>query len=545
MGNIIKILLFLNTIRYLRIKQIFFRAFRGLRKIPIIKDPKSIRVPQHEWVKFSLYDEKIDLNFNAKFLNFSKKLDLPEDWNNKSLQKLWLYNLHYFDCMLEHNNSEKNLFYEELIISWMQNNPLGKGVGWDSYPISLRIVNMLKYWLNGNQLKENIHINIYSQALYLKNNLEHDILANHIFENYKALIFSGIVYDDRKMLLIGIHGLIHEINEQILEDGMHFELSPMYHAIITVGILDLINILDSYKLPELEELKHLINSKIPLMLGSLVDMSFNNESLSFFNDSADGIAPKIDIILDYAAKLGLRPSLPKGKQKYYLSNRGGYQIIQNNSSKLIFDATNLLASYQPGHSHADALSFEFAFNQEKVFVNSGISGYQIGNLRHMQRSTRSHNTIEINNSDSSEVWSNHRVGKRAVVVSSDPIILDNSKVICKARHNGYSKSLKTLLHERQIELENNNLHIIDSISGTYNSAISRIYIHPDISALPENGKVILLGKSFKGIITTNNMPIKITESKYYPEFGLQKNNNCIEIELTSRKLITSVQFKLI
>ena len=37
-----------------------------------------------------------------------------------------------------------------------------------------------------------------------------------------------------------------QINEQILEDGANFELSPMYHSIMLVDCLDLLNLANAY-----------------------------------------------------------------------------------------------------------------------------------------------------------------------------------------------------------------------------------------------------------------------------------------------------------
>ena len=83
--------------------------------------------------------------------------------------------------------------------------------------------------------------------------------------------------------------------------------------------------------------------------------------------------------------------------------------------KVMYDAGNIGPSYQPGHSHAQSLSFELSYKGKKVFVNSGISEYENSKIRSFQRSTASHNTIEINGMNSSDVWHSFRVAKRAKV----------------------------------------------------------------------------------------------------------------------------------
>ena len=60
--------------------------------------------------------------------------------------------------------------------------------------------------------------------------------------------------------------------------------------------------------------------------------------------------------------------------------------------QVILDVAEIGPIYQPGHSHADTLSFELAKGQ-KLIVNSGISSYE--NRCYLQRSTKLHSTVEI------------------------------------------------------------------------------------------------------------------------------------------------------
>ena len=63
--------------------------------------------------------------------------------------------------------------------------------------------------------------------------------------------------------------------------------------------------------------------------------------------------------------------------------------------------------------HADNLSFEWSLGEQRVLVNSGTSLYGVSSERHRQRKTKSHNTVEIDGFDSSEIWSGFRVARRA------------------------------------------------------------------------------------------------------------------------------------
>ena len=73
-------------------------------------------------------------------------------------KRLWQFNLHYFDWIRNSLdqyliNDYKDIFLKDiniLIKNWIVSNPIGKGDGWHSYTISLRIRNwiwMLKFFL--------------------------------------------------------------------------------------------------------------------------------------------------------------------------------------------------------------------------------------------------------------------------------------------------------------------------------------------------------------------------------------------------------------
>ena len=86
---------------------------------------------------------------------------------------------------------------------------------------------------------------------------------------------------------------------------------------------------------------------------------------------------------------------------------------KNVSSNFIFTFGSIGPSELMAHSHANSLSFELSLDNQKVFVNSGVSSYQNQKRRDIERATSSHNTLELNGKNSSDVWASFRCGKRA------------------------------------------------------------------------------------------------------------------------------------
>ena len=529
-----KALLFVNTVKHLKMKQILFRLLRSLIK-PSITDVANAQLPHRSkgWVHASLHSEKINDQLEACFLNHTKKIDLSNDWNNKSLSKLWVYNLHYFEDLLSDTAHKKHDLHLNMINSWMNNNPIGSGNGWEPYTISLRIVNILKAWLGGLELDEKQFKSIFDQASFLSNDLEKHLLANHYFVNLKALLFAGIVFNKASWIDLAEQCLSIEITEQILEDGAHCELSPMYHSLILVDMLDMVNLIRAYPSKVSDNFSILLNKHLPKMISFMEAMAHPDGGVSFFNDSVNGIAPAKNKIESYARILGYQHNSFDIKKFQVINNaNSGYICAQAGNTKLIFDASPVGYSCNPGHAHADTLSFELSIAQQRVFVNSGISEYELSKRRLLQRKTLSHNTVEINDKDSSQVWGAFRVANRAEIINRS-IHQTNSGIYLSAMHNGYKDLLSGCNITRNIDYSNNNLIIHDSIEGSYKKAISRLHFHPDILITIKGKTLTATSSDFLMTCDLKNKLFSLSESEYSPEFGLILKNKVLETEIIS------------
>ena len=533
-----KLLLLINTIKYLKWTQLYFRIHRKLFK-PRVTERFSGNLPKpnERFVNLLLYEEKITSDFKATFLNNSKQLAFPSDWNDESYSKLWVYNLHYFEDLLAEGADRKREFHLKLLELWQKQNPEGVGNGWEPYPISLRIPNILKAWQAGLPLNKAHFESLYEQASFLSSDLEKHLLGNHYFVNLKALLFAGVVFDNPRWLNLAVKGLSKEIPEQILDDGANFELTPMYHSLILVDMLDMYNLSNAYSSKVPNTFTSLLKLNIQKMLSFMVLMSHNDGGVSFFNDSVDGIAPEKVRIERYAHKLGFSiPSFDPNKLQAIDSQASGYMIASHSGNKLIFDAANVGPDYIPGHAHADTLSFEFSIGEERVFVNSGTSQYGLGEKRINERKTLSHNTVEVDCTDSSEVWSGFRVGKRARVIERNAEILGSSAVL-SAKHNGYKKLFNGPIHKRVLKLQANALRIEDTLAGKFKIAIARFYLHPRLDVFMQNDELIITGQHFEMRANIEAHKSNLVRSTWHSGFGLMQENQCIELEFLGSKNI--------
>ena len=278
-----------RTIKYLKLIQIFGRIWHWLYSTKFIKNSKlNLRISSGKWVSSAKRRQLVFGHGEFKFLNEKGNLEI-NGWDDPKKTKLWKYNLHYFDYLNDINSDNRISWHLYLIRNWIENNSNFKGTGWEPYPTSLRIVNWIKWSFMSNTLDECVLHNLSLQIRWLKKNLEWHILGNHLFSNAKALIFAGLFYEGSEANSWFVKGktiILKQIKEQILPDGGHFELSPMYHALILEDMLDLINILEKYGH---FKFSNQLRKYTPKMLCWLDCMSHPDENLAFFNDTAFGL----------------------------------------------------------------------------------------------------------------------------------------------------------------------------------------------------------------------------------------------------------------
>lgn len=466
------------------------------------------------------------------FLNVTHDIREANIWNQIDLAKLWLYQLHYFDELNSETNQVKLIYLNQLIDRWIAENPIGIGNGWEPYPISLRIVNWVKWILNGHTLDEKQLTSLWIQADFLRQRLEYHLLGNHLFANLKALIFAGLFFAGRQAEVwyrLGIKLLRQEIKEQILNDGGHFERSPLYHSIILEDILDIINILRAYSKPIPNELKKII----PQMHYWLQAMCHVDGNLSFFNDTALKMAPSLDHLTRYLERLNLAFGCLNDDKLIKLEHSGYYRL-QQSPVNVIIDAAPVGPDYIPGHAHADTLSFELSYGEQRIITNSGTSTYAISDLREQQRATRLHNTVEIDRQNSSDVWAAFRVARRARITKTEFQISDDKTLLC-AQHDGYQFLPGKPLHERRFEMTTNKLMITDIITGNEKHDIaSFFYFHPSvIIKVKQNHQFIIYNQNklriMKLCIKSNDVFACLADSFFYPEFGVAIPNKTLMI----------------
>ena len=511
-----KIIILFYTIRYLKPIQIYFRIFYFVRNRFFKRSHNKVLLEKKTsllWNDFLMNSNSYLGDNSFSFINFSKDFKKNIDWDYESYGKLWSFNLNYFDFLNQSNISIEDGL--KLIKDYISKDEVLND-GKASYPISLRGINWVKFLAKHNLSDKDIDQNLYNHYQILLFNSEYHLLGNHLLENGFSFLFGAYYFRDNVLYKKGNKILKNELQEQIMNDGAHFELSPMYHQIMLFRVLDSIQLirLNNWKDDDLLQFLENIASK---MLSWLKEVTFNNGDIPMVNDSAFGIAPLTEELLNYGKHLGLEIN----KVKLFDS---GYRMIKNEKYELFMDVGDIGASYQPAHVHSDIFNFVLYVKNQPFIVDTGVSTYEKNKVRQLERGTSSHNTVIIKNQEQTQVWGGFRVAKRAKIVS-----LEETKNTVSSTHDGY-KNLY-ISHTRGFLTKKNSIIIKDDITKQVSyKQIANFHFHPSITnVIIDNSNIFI--ENMKAKISFKGQNISITKENYKFASGFNKTKNGIKLEV--------------
>ncbi|MCC2820940.1 heparinase II/III family protein [Lachnoclostridium pacaense] len=508
-----------------------------------------------------------------------KKFDWDIDWDLKTEEyRLVCFRLNSFKWLLDLSDAYKytgNLIYVlkgfQLIDNWYKaNGDIITGDKWNPYVTAERVMNWIGFCSEYCDLcNRNILLyanKILEQAIELSSSIEYHLGANHLLSEGKALIVAGAFLNNRKIYSIGKKLLTEELKVQFLDDGGHYERSISYHVESLQQYFESIAVMQICKDPQVES--WINNIKNPYKyLNGMIDAAGR---IPLVNDSADDYP-----FYNAADFLATAERLYNSSPPY--SKRGEYykrwNFIASTNIKIFWDTNTLYRSTgylhyrfnirginysfimdvgnagpdsNLGHAHADALNVLLASSTKEILVDSGVFTYKPGRERNECRSTKAHNTIELDGQNSAEIWSAFRVGKRGHSKIITYNKNDDSLVIC-AMHDGYRKCLKhPAIHERHVLImkEDGTIQIQDVIIAKHpHLAISRFHIGAENEVVFVNPYTCCIDNKIQIICS---LPIELSDCYISDLFGVKKKAKCLEIFFRTNeidKITTTIIFK--
>lgn len=435
-----------HTLKDLRWQQFFYRGWQPLKRLwwrlPPLPEAAIKAAESFPEIIFSELPPPYPCRPALKtfvFLNREKIFKDAIDWNFRGYGLLWTFHLNYLDWL-----RDETLSYEERLASllaYAAARPLLKA-GLASYPASVRLINAVRFLAKGERPLPALQL-LWKDACRIAAFPEKHLLANHFLESAFAMFYAAYFFRNKHFYIKSRHWLTAQLQEQILPDGGHYERSPAYHLHILTRILQCLELMDASPCFPDVALKQTLRDKSALMLGWSGQMSLGGQTVHF-GDSNDELGSSLTGVERLAERLGIRPvTQPLGESGYRCMSAGDWAIWLNAGSPS--------PKYQPGHAHADPLSFVAFYKGRALLTNVGVSTYEKDECRLFERSTAAHQTPVLGGRNASDVWAAFRMGRKANVT-----IVKESEDSVAACHDGYKAldiTVKSTLFKKENSLQ--------------------------------------------------------------------------------------------
>lgn len=439
----------------------------------------------------------------------------------------------------------------EFIDEWISNNfDFISGDKWNPYVIADRLMNWIGFiseYCDDSKIYYYAQY-VYSQAKELSKSIEYHLGANHLLSEGRALIAAGAFLNNQNIYQYGKKILREEYAVQFLKDGGHYERSVSYHVESLQQYFEAIWIMNFLGDSEVRSFATMIkesyefldsmigvNGKIPLFNDSAVDYPFYDAR--DFLATARYLYKSTPINAypgDYATSWKLE-RFDKIECDWSINELSKYTgffhhklKFGNNKYSVFFDVGDNGPDSNLGHTHADSLSILLSDNNKDIFVDSGVFTYQNGELRNLCRSTKAHNTIEMDDMDDAEVWSAFRVGRRGHS-KIDYYENHNGEMVIKATSDGYTKILKNpVVHSRELTINDQKgcIQIKDYLDcDNSHKATIRFHIGPDCSLQKMDDYTCVIDNRY---VMKTSERIIFSDCKVASKFGIVKESYCVE-----------------
>ncbi|MFT6745865.1 MAG: hypothetical protein ACJAZ2_000203 [Glaciecola sp.] len=513
-----KLSLYIRTLSYFKLEQLYFKSYYALRD--------RFRKFVNYKFNFTLYRKGLALNLEESipvrksydankftFLNQSVKFSDKIDWEYQDKGTLWVNHLNYFDYLLQEDMSKAR--GSALMYLLIDHLPKSK-VAVRPYSISVRGINWIKFISKHGITRKTVDRYLFCQYRILLDRVANDSMGHHLMENGFSMLFGAYYFKGFELFSEAKIILTKELYEQILPDGGHFQLSPMYHQLMLLGILDSYNLMSNNEVFEDDTLKDLLEVSAERMLGWLDKMTYSNGEIPCLNDSTFNVAPSTSELHEYAKRLGISSREVELKES-------GYRVFGNGKMEGVIDIGNIGPDYQTMHAHSDTFNFELMYDKQPFIVDTGVSTFISNNIREKERSNFSHNTIRLGNVNQSEVHASFKVGSRAKVT----IELDEKDHYI-AYHDGYKK--EGVIHQREFKVLDDQLLIRDVMVHGHDEigkVYSFLHFHPSCKIttvepsrlLVDNWEIIFEGK----------VDIKVLDYNYALGFNKTKRAKMLQV----------------
>lgn len=460
-----------------------------------------IRIADNACNQIFTFDSEWDLEQYHEPISFEGEID----WRYKpadDMEFIYQFNRHrYFICLGQAYAITKDEKYAKTFVShmthWVDNEPLtgeySRGTSWRSIEAGFRG----EYWSKAihyfrespslsNEAMKKYYDCLIEHGLYIESfDSPHHLISNwSVIENHGLFEIAMTLPQDDQTLRwanLALSRLDKAISFQVMNDGVHWEQSPMYHNEVLHCYQDVIllarrnkiaiseNILDKVKKMTYANIAWKKPNHRQIMQGDSDDMDIRNYI------SVSGYLYKDPMIksagfekLDFESlwDLGIKaageyegiPSKEPDFRSIALNDSGNYYMRgdwSETSNLLHFHCGTLGA----GHGHSDKLHIDLVVNGEDVLVDGGRYTYVNKAERGYFKDPEAHNTITVDNKKFTICKDSWECSKLSGPVKQDFYANENYEFV-QGGHIGYMDLPNGVFVNRKIVHIKPNIYII-------------------------------------------------------------------------------------
>ena len=416
-------------------------------------------------------------------------------WRPGGMNEAWLAELHGFDWLrdlraLGGDNARRQA--RDLVGDWLVRQSSWHEIAWRPDVMGSRLF----AWLGQHDFfcasaddiyRQNYLNSLVRQAKHLSRVLPRGTDGAGLILAAKGLIAAGLSLPGHSAWGVqGLKLLERACAQQILADGGHISRNPAIQAQVLRHLVDTRSAL----LAAQREVPAFLMAAIDRAAPFLRMLRHNDGGLALFNGANEGPGWLIDMLLAQADSRG-RPltSAP----------HSGFERIVANRTIVLVDTGAPTRGPMDANAHASTLAAEISIGRDRIIVNCGARPGAREPWTQVQRSTAAHSTMIVDDTNSTEILTSGKAGRRPgnVVIDRND---ENGSVWLSASHDGYGP-LFGVTHQRRLYIDASG----DDIRGEDlmlqegdgkrppRGYALRFHLHPSVQAsLVQNGSAVLL-----------------------------------------------------
>ncbi|WP_138004391.1 alginate lyase family protein [Halalkalirubrum salinum] len=370
---------------------------------------------------------------------------------------------------------------------------------------------------------------IYKNALFLRNHVEQDVGGNHLVENGVALIAAGVAFDGEPdahdWLDTGQSILKMVCERQFLDDGCHFERSPMYHVLVLTRLITACNLCSLAGEPIDEK----ISTTTAAGAAYLRALRPPDGQIPLLNDSVYDEAIPLDACLRYADRVGIAQLDPPDLSTVGprpLGTGGGYRWIRTELGSILVDCGPVGPPHLPGHAHSDCLSILLWIDGQPIVTDTGTFDYEAGLRRMYARGVRGHNTVQVGDDEPIDLGGRFLMGRQPKPTAGAIATANTTLFEGQYDTNGYT-------HRRSIAGGDRWWVLRDAVDNHDGQCIrSRLHLHPSVETCirPETIELSVDDEPLLTITPLGETTVHTSPGEYFPRFGVAYDRTVITLE---------------